>query len=304
VKHVILVCVMYAWNSFIPLKPCCTFTQKTRDSRVKGVVILPLGLGESGNMEFWVIVRLWPKLSDNVLAGFCWAGKECCLWGLGKVMLLPGFGEQVMGGTLVAFCWIDKSCVYGDSGEATLLPGFVEQVSGGLLLGFDEQARVVVVILRKSNVLTEFWWAGKGDTLAEFWWAGKSCCLWVLMETTLLPGFGEQVRVVLLLGFGEQVRIGLLLGFVEQTRVVFFRLRRSNAPTGFWWTSKGWGSCRVLMSRQGLLLMDLNGNNALAGFWWAGKGGTLTGFWWTGKGWTLVGFCWTDKSRVGEAQGN
>jgi len=54
------------------------------------------------------------------------------------------------------------------------------------------------------------------------------------METTLLPGFGEQVRVVLLLGFGEQVRIGLLLGFVEQTRVVFFRLRRSNAPTGFW----------------------------------------------------------------------
>ena len=54
------------------------------------------------------------------------------------------------------------------------------------------------------------------------------------METTLLPGFGEQVRVVLLLGFGEQVRVGLLLGFVEHTRIVFVRLRRSNAPTGFW----------------------------------------------------------------------
>jgi len=54
------------------------------------------------------------------------------------------------------------------------------------------------------------------------------------METTLLPSFGERVRVVLLLGFGEQVRVGLLLGFVEHTRIVFVRLRRSNAPTGFW----------------------------------------------------------------------
>ena len=54
------------------------------------------------------------------------------------------------------------------------------------------------------------------------------------METALLSGFCEQVRVVLLLSFGEQVRFGLLLGFVEQTRVVFVRLRRSNAPTEFW----------------------------------------------------------------------
>ncbi|QCD83490.1 hypothetical protein DEO72_LG2g3834 [Vigna unguiculata] len=36
----------------------------------------------------------------------------------------------------------------------------------------------------------------------------------------LLPGFGEQVRVVLLPGFGEQVKGGLLLGFGEQARVV------------------------------------------------------------------------------------
>jgi len=42
------------------------------------------------------------------------------------------------------------------------------------LSGFDEQARVVVVSLRVSNVLT---------------------------------GFGEQVRVILLLGFGEQARV-------------------------------------------------------------------------------------------------
>jgi len=48
VKHVMLVCVMYARNSFIPLKPGCTFTQKTRKSRVKGVVILPLGLWRVG----------------------------------------------------------------------------------------------------------------------------------------------------------------------------------------------------------------------------------------------------------------
>ena len=27
------------------------------------------------------------------------------------------------------------------------------------------------------------------------------------MEATLLPGFGEQVRVVLLLGFGEHERV-------------------------------------------------------------------------------------------------
>jgi len=103
VKHVILVCMMHAWNSFIPLKPGCTFTHKTRESRVKGVAILPLGLGESGKMEFWVTVRLWPKLSGNVLAGFYWAGKECCLWGLGKVMLLPGFGEQLRVGLLLGF---------------------------------------------------------------------------------------------------------------------------------------------------------------------------------------------------------
>jgi len=53
------------------------------------------------------------------------------------------------------------------------------------------------------------------------------------METTLLPGFGEQVRVVLLLGFGEQVRVGLLLDFVEQTRVVLVRLKEINPLTGF-----------------------------------------------------------------------
>jgi len=54
------------------------------------------------------------------------------------------------------------------------------------------------------------------------------------METTLLPCFGEQVRVVLLLSFGEQVRVGLLLSFVEQTRVMLVRLRGNNPLTGFW----------------------------------------------------------------------
>jgi len=54
------------------------------------------------------------------------------------------------------------------------------------------------------------------------------------METTLLPGFDEQVRVVFLLGFGEQVRVGLLLGFFEQTRVVLVRLKENNPLTGFW----------------------------------------------------------------------
>jgi len=83
------------------------------------------------------------KFSNSVFAGFCWAGKECCLWGLEK----------------------------------------------------------------KSDALTGFWWAGKGDTLAGFWWAGKSCCIRVLVEAALLLGFGEQVRVVLLLGFGEQARV-------------------------------------------------------------------------------------------------
>jgi len=35
--------------------------------------------------------------------GFCWTRKECFLGGLGKVMLLPGFGEQVRVGLLSGF---------------------------------------------------------------------------------------------------------------------------------------------------------------------------------------------------------
>jgi len=31
--------------------------------------------------------------------------------------------------------------------------------------------------------------------------------MWVLGKAALLPGFGEQVRVMLLLGFGEQARV-------------------------------------------------------------------------------------------------
>ncbi|QCE03821.1 hypothetical protein DEO72_LG8g1849 [Vigna unguiculata] len=89
-----------------------------------------------------------------------------------------------------------------------LLPGFGEQVSGRLLSGFDEQARVVVVSLRKSNVLTEFW---QELLLMGF---GEQ------VRVVLLLGFGEQVRVVRLPGFGEQVKGGLLLGFGEQARVV------------------------------------------------------------------------------------
>jgi len=34
--------------------------------------------------------------------------------------------------------------------------------------------------------------------------------------------------------FGEQVRVGLLSGFVEQTRVLFVMLRENNTLTGFW----------------------------------------------------------------------
>ncbi|QCD93091.1 hypothetical protein DEO72_LG5g1162 [Vigna unguiculata] len=57
-----------------------------------------------------------------------------------------------------------------------------------------------------------------------------------------LLGFVEQARnvageaqekVTLLPGFGEQVRVGLLSGFVEQTRVVFVRIKENNTPTGF-----------------------------------------------------------------------
>ena len=40
--------------------------------------------------------------------------------------------------------------------------------------------------------------------------------------------------MTLLPSFGEQVRVGLLLGFVEQTRVVFVRLKENKTPTGFW----------------------------------------------------------------------
>jgi len=43
-----------------------------------------------------------------------------------------------------------------------------------------------------------------------------------LREAMLLPGFGEQVRVVLLSGFGEQ------------TRVVADGLNGSSALTRFW----------------------------------------------------------------------
>jgi len=39
--------------------------------------------------------------------------------------------------------------------------------------------------------------------------------------------------VTLLPGFGEQVRMGLLSGFVEQRRVVLVRLKENNTLTGF-----------------------------------------------------------------------
>jgi len=57
--------------------------------------------------------------------------------------------------------------------------------------------------------------------------------------------------VTLLPDFGEQVRVGLLSGFIEQRGVVFVRLKENNTPTGFWWAGTGW---------------------TLARFWWAGKG--------------------------------
>jgi len=89
-------------------------------------------------------------------------------------------------------------------------------------------------------------------------------------KVTLLPGFGEQVKVgscrvllnrqelclwgsrktTLLPGLCEQVRVGLLSGFGEQARVVVVSLRVYNAFTGFWWASKG---------------------DTLAGFWWVSK---------------------------------
>jgi len=39
--------------------------------------------------------------------------------------------------------------------------------------------------------------------------------------------------VTLLPSFGEQVRVRLLSGFVEQTRVVFVRLKENNTLIGF-----------------------------------------------------------------------
>jgi len=38
---------------------------------------------------------------------------------------------------------------------------------------------MLLVRVRKKNILTRLWWAGKGWALAGFWWAGKGCCLWV-----------------------------------------------------------------------------------------------------------------------------
>ncbi|QCD99872.1 hypothetical protein DEO72_LG7g1159 [Vigna unguiculata] len=125
----------------------CTFTQKTRESRVKGVAILPLGL--------WRV------------------GQGMLLGRLGKVMFLLGFGEQVSGGLLPGFdeqtrvvvvslrvrvvllLGFGKGCgscrvslsrqelLFVNLKEAMLLSGFGDQVSGVLLLGFDEQARDV-----------------------------------------------------------------------------------------------------------------------------------------------------------------
>ncbi|QCD86384.1 hypothetical protein DEO72_LG3g905 [Vigna unguiculata] len=67
------------------------------------------------------------------------------------------------------------------------------------------------------------------------------------METALLPGFDEQVRVVLLLGkttllpgFDEQVRGGLLLGFGEQARVVVYE-------------SQGKSCCLLVLVKAALL---------------------------------------------------
>jgi len=89
----------------------------------------------------------------------------------------------------------------------TLFPGFGEHVSVGPLSGFVEQTWVMLVRFNENNTSTGFWWTGRGWTLAGFCWADKSYCLRILVEATLLLGFGEQVRVVLLLGFGEQAKV-------------------------------------------------------------------------------------------------